>query len=297
MRKFPDLAALVLVLGLAVPGGAETLPSECQALEAALESITRYSLTASPAATDNGWCVLDGAVLLSERADSPNISVKRLRLRGTEAEGKMQSLAVDVGVLRVTPKLGDTTMDGWLRDLVKLQTADVRLSVAQSGDKLELREGLIVLSGGSELAFDADIAGAGFSVGSLLSATVTMLKLNWKNDGKLLRPLMETTGERLVDGAQGSEAISAIRTLLRQHTDNLPKELFEGEAFAEIRQLILALPQGRGRLMLEFRSETGTGGAQIAIAALSDDPTGPDTLQRLFGGAALSLDWQPGIAP
>jgi hypothetical protein len=57
------------------------------------------------------------------------------------------------------------------------------------------------------------------------------------------------------------------------------------------------MPQGRGRLRVEFRATEGIGAAQIGIAALSDDPLGPVALARLFQGARVTVDWQPGIAP
>jgi hypothetical protein len=61
-------------------------------------------------------------------------------------------------------------------------------------------------------------------------------------------------------------------------------------------QVIDALPQGRGRLILEVRSQSGIGAAELAVAAFADDPLGPGALGRLFTGAELAVGWQPGLA-
>ncbi|MGL4236278.1 hypothetical protein [Tabrizicola sp.] len=297
MRTRLSLAVLTLSLGLCLPVSAETVASDCADLLARLKSVAGYSLTAPTPTSEDGWCVLNGATLRSAAAGWPNISAKRLSLRGTEVDGELQSLSVDIGGLRVSPKIGDTSMDDRLRAMFRLQTADVTVSLERSAEfeGLGLRGGKVVLSGGSELEFVADLAGAEFSAGSLLSAAVTMLELTWKNDGRLLRPVMELVGERLVEGASGSTAVDAARRAFRDLVANLPPGSLVGETPDELKELVEALPQGRGVLQLTFRSEGGIGPARLGVAALSDKPLGPEALGRIFVDSNLSIDWQPGL--
>lgn len=287
-----------LACGLALPAAAETVPMDCARLVGMLEAATGYSIAAPPAGDGGGACVLDGARLKGE-AGKPDILVQRLRLGGAAADGVPVLLTIDLGGLKVTPALGARDVDERLRSLMRLQTLDLRLVGSRNAaeDRLELRDGWLALSGGSEATFSADIKGAELSLASVLTGALTFLAVEWKNDGRLLRPAMEAAGEGLIDSANAGSAVDATRSFLRQIADNLPDALFQGEARAEVEQLIAALPQGRGRLTLGFASEAGIGAAQIGIAALSDDPVGPDALARLLAGSALSVDWQPGISP
>jgi hypothetical protein len=290
---------LAFFLGLVLPAVADTEPSDCKMLIGMLKSVIGQDLTAPPAGDEDGWCVLDGAVLTGRAADQPDIAVKRLRLRGTEAEGVPVSLDVAANGLRVRPKIGDKTMDDRLRSLLRLQTADLRLSITRNDadDRLELRDGRLVLSGGTEVEFKADIAGAEFSASSVLLGRLTSLDLRWKNDGRLLRPAMEAAGEALVEGAKGSAAIDAAREALAALAGALPTGNLAGDAPDELEQLIAALPQGRGWLSVAFVSEGGIGAAQLGLAALSENPMSRDALAQLLAGSVIKVDWQPGLAP
>jgi hypothetical protein len=298
MRMRADLA-IAFVAALALPADAEPLTATCAELTSALQSVEGYSFRAPPAAPVDDWCVLDGAVLTATRVDRPTLSAEHLRLRGSTEDGALASLEIDIGGLRVSPKAGDRAMDDRLRAMFRLQTADMHLSVARNAgeDRLELRGGEIRLSGGTEVSFGADIQGAELSMASLLGGSLTALDLDWRNDGRLLRPAMEAAGERLVQGATGSGAVDAARRALTALADSLPGTLFAADARAEIEQLVAALPQGRGRLRLSLTSEDGIGAARVAVAALSRDPLGPDAMARIFDESHLQIDWQPGLAP
>jgi hypothetical protein len=299
MRIRLSLTVLATSCGLALSAGADTKPADCKTVAAMLEAAVGSSLTAPPAREEDGWCVLDGAALKGGGSDQPDISVKRLRVKGTEADGVPVTLDIDLAGLRVTPKIGDTTMDDRLRSLLRLQTADLTLSVSRNDaeDRLELRGGLLQLSGGTEVKFNGDIDGAQLSRGSVLLGALTALDLEWKNDGRLLRPAMEAAGEGLVEGATGSAAVDAARAALVALAAALPAASLTGESAEELEQLIAAMPQGRGRFSLGFASQYGIGATQLGIAALSDDPMGPETLARLLSGTAINVDWQPGLAP
>lgn len=291
-------AACAISLGLIFSTPAQAEPATCAALTAVLTSIGGYSLTAPPAGDSEGWCVLDGARLRPD-GDGPNISVETLRVKGEAVDGAPVSIEVDLTGLRISPSLSDRGMDDRLRALFRLQTADLRLSAQrkEAADMLELRDGKVMLSGGTEVTFSADLAGADLSAASLLTGALTQLDLTWKNDGRLLRPAMEAAGEGLVEGASGSAAVDAARGALDKLVDAMPAGVFVGDSQKELAALIPALPQGRGRLVLALTSEDGIGAARLAVAALSDDPLGTSAMARLFAGTQLTADWQPGLAP
>ncbi len=271
-------------------------PAACPQLLAALESATGTRITAPPSGPEDGWCVFDRAVLKADGA--PDLVAERLRLRGDLDEGALVSLAVRADGVRVSPGLGQRDLDPVLREALRLQTAEVALDATVGLEGIALRDGVVRLSGGSELAVAADIAGVGISAGSLMLGRLTWARLDWRNDGKLLRPMLQAWGEGMADGAQrGAAAIDASRAALRQLVGNLPEALVHEDGAAQLKRLIDALPQGRGRLVLELSRPGGIGAAELGVAALSGDPLGPEALARLFSGAALAVDWQPGLAP
>jgi hypothetical protein len=284
--------AVVLAL-LAGPVVAE--PAPCPDLKAALEAATESRMTAPVAGPVGDWCVFDGAVLQAEGA--PDVATARLRLRGQVTDGALTELALEASGVRVKPGFGARDMDPTLRETLRLQTADISFVAVAGPEGLALRDGELHLSGGTELKAEADVAGAGLSAGGLVAGRLTRLDLDWRNDGKLLRPGMQALGERLVDGARGDAGIDAARLALRHLAMNLPGSLFQEDGQDRLETVLDAMPQGRGRLRLEFRSDKGIGAAQVGMAALSGDPLGPEALARLFDGAQLLVDWTPGIAP
>lgn len=290
--RTPLRFALLLAL-VAGPAGAE--PAACPALQAAVEAATGTRMSAPVAAPDGDWCVFDGAFLQAEGA--PDITAARLRLRGEMTDGALTEVALEAGGVRVKPGFGARDMDPTLRDTLRLQMADLAFVASAGPDGLALRDATVRLSGGTEVKLEADVAGAGLSAGALVTGRLTRLDLDWRNDGKLLRPGMQAWGARLVDGATAEAGVGAARTALRQLAQNLPGTMFQGDGQDRLEAVIDALPQGRGRLRVEFRSTEGIGAAQVGIAALSDDPLGPGTLAKLFDGAQVVVDWQPGIAP
>lgn len=283
----------LLAAALAGPVAAE--PAGCPGLAAALEAVTGYRVTAPVAGPEGGWCVFDRAVLKAEGA--PDLAAERLRLRGEMAEGAVVELALEAGGVRIAPGLGQRDLDPVLRETFRLQTAEMAFVATVGPEGLALRDGRLKLSGGTELDIEADVAGAGLSAGSLLLGRLTHATVDWRNDGKLLLPALKSWGERLVDGALGGKGVDAARLALQHMVLNLPDSLFQEDGKDRLDKVLDALPQGRGRLWLEFRSTEGIGAAQVAIAALSGDPLGPEALARLFGGAHVSFDWQPGLAP
>jgi hypothetical protein len=288
-------ALLLILLAGPVAGPLAAEPADCRSLSLALRVLTGFAVTAPPAGAKDGWCVLDRGVLKTQGA--PDLAVDRLRLKGETAEGALVSLSLEAGGLRVAPGLPQSYLDPVLRETLRLQSAEVTATLRVGPEGLVLRYARLRLTGGTEIMVEADIAGAGLSAGSLLASRVTFARIDWRNDGKLLRPAMQAWGERLVDSATGEAGIGAARVALRQLAGNLPGSLFVGDGLDRLEAVLDALPQGRGRLRLEFRSPEGIGMAGVGIAALSDDPLGPEALARLFGGARVTVDWQPGIAP
>ena len=292
MRIFAS--ALCFALVAAMPAGAG--PDGCDALKAAIGGIEGFDLSVPPAGMSDGGCVLDGALLRGNRPGLPNLSADRMRLRG---EGTpLTRLEVDAAGLRLAPRPGDDALDAEWWSLFRLQRADLQLSVTQDAaagtvvlDGLSLR-----LSGGSELELSADLLAADLTMAALALGRVTRLQLDWRNDGRLLRPILERTG-RALSGATGEQAVEAARTALAGLVAALPDAALSSGSEAALERLVAALPQGRGSLRLVLSFPDGIGAAQLGLAALSDDPLGQDALARLFKGATITADWQPGIAP
>jgi hypothetical protein len=285
--------ALALVLGLVTPGLADDAP-ECSALAEAMRDVSGYELVAPPAAPDDVWCVFDGARLTAPQG--PELTAKRLRLFGRLADGSLEVLTVEAGGLQLLSKAGAAELPDWLRSATRLQTADLSLSLYRNAaeDVLEVRSAILTLSGGSRIGIDARVRGAELSAASILTGSLTELRLRWRNDGRILRPAMEAAGLALGEAAQGAAPVDAARALLLQIVANLPRENLFGDAGKEAVQFLRALPQGRGRLLLTLTSE-GIGAAELGLLALADDPTGPEALARLMAGSVLVVDWEPGL--
>jgi hypothetical protein len=288
-----------LVIGLGVPVGAEPVPADCASLIAPLHAIDGYTFSAPPAAPEGAWCVFDGASLRTMAADRPNFSADRLRLQGTTDGDELIALSLDMTGFKVLPKAGDRKMDHRLRSLFRLQSAKISGSAQENRQvgQLEVRGLEVMTQDGMELRLDADIQRAGLDLASLLAGSLVRLELDWRNDGRFLRPLMEMAGERIQPGAESTEAVDAARGALGDLAGALPPSIFAENAQDEIEQLVAALPHGRGRLTLSLLSHTGIGAGQVAVAALSGDPLSAQSLNRLLAGSMVSVDWQPGLAP
>ncbi|MES2539034.1 MAG: hypothetical protein V4583_00380, partial [Pseudomonadota bacterium] len=206
------------LLGL-LAGPVAAKPAGCPELAAALEGLTGYQVTAPPAGPEGGWCVFDRAVLKAE--GGPDLAAERLRLRGELAEGALVELAVEAGGVRLAPGLGQRDLDPVLRETLRFQTVEVSVMLRSGPEGLALRGGVVRLSGGTEVKVEADLAGAGLSSASLLLGRLIRARLDWRNDGKLLRPVMAAWGESLVDGALGGKAVDAARLALQHIVLNL----------------------------------------------------------------------------
>jgi hypothetical protein len=286
-------AGLILALALAQPVAAD--PAACPVLVAALEGATGLDLSAPPAPDVAGWCVLDSV----RSAGAVRVSAETLQVRGETAGDGLVVLELEGSGLKVAPALNNRAMPDWLRDLLRLQSADMRLSLRRDEalDVLLVDRARVILSGGGELALTGEVAGADLVAASLLTARVTRLQVRWKNDGRTLRPVMEALGAELQPGTQGTEAVLAARQALQGVAAALPADSLDDAAREALTEVIEALPQGRGTLDLELASEAGIGAAQLGLLALAEDPTGPKALQRLFIGSRLVIGWSPGIAP
>jgi hypothetical protein len=281
----------VLLALLTGPVAAEE--AGCDALRTTLNAVSGYEVMSAPSVMQEGWCVLDRAWLTASW--SPDLQAATVRLRGEVAAGGVTGLVLEATGLRVAPGLRQSDVDPILRETLRLQTADLSLDLHLGPEGLLVRDGRLRLSGRTELDFEASIAGAGLSAASLALGRLTLARLDWRNDGRLLRPALEAAGQRLDPEARGAGAIDVVRLALNDLAAKLPASLLAEGSQKELAQLIDALPQGRGNLALEFRSYGGLGAAQLGLAALADDPMGRQALARLFSGAQLSVDWEPGL--
>lgn len=293
-------SGLLLAL-LAGPVSGETLAGgtgpDCDRLVGTIETFTGLSLTAAPAAGVKGRCVLDGARLTGDGA--PQVSLERLRVAGSVADDALLSLEIDGAGLRMRPALNDRDMPGWLRDLLRLQSAEVHLLLRRDevADRLVLEGGRLGLSGGGELVLTGEVAGARLSAASILTGRVTALHLDWKNDGRTLRPVLEALGAEVDPQATGTQAVLAARGALLSVLDAVPESSLPDADREALAAFIAALPQGRGRLVLDLGSEAGIGAAELGLLALAKDPSGAEALARFLAGARISAQWVPGLSP
>jgi|GEM_PF-6259515 len=298
MTTGPGLVlAAMLLLGPAAL--AEPLPADCARLTAALQSFGGYRMTAAPQAAAGGWCVLDGADFAAAAGDLPDLSVDRLRLRGGVEGAALVRLEVDVAGLRLRPRAEARATDDRLRAVLGLQSADLRLTAVAdpAANAVAVRELRLVLSGGTELDLAAAIAGAGLDLASLAGGRLTALQLTWRQDGRLLRPVMERVGAAIAPAATGSLAVDAARGALRGVIAALPEAAFAAADRRALERWAAAVPQGRGQLALSLAMPEGIGAAQLVMLAMADDPAGPAALAALFAGATARVAWHPGLRP
>lgn len=286
-------AAIVLSsLLMAMPSFAEGTP-DCGAVTEALTRIEGYAVTVPPAWPDQGWCVLDGARFRSQAEGLPDLAVGRLRLQQSATE-----VDLDLQGLRAAPRASDRAVDDRLRSLMRLQSADLRLRAVHDPEAgvLNLSGLRLDLSSGARLELDAEIRGANLAPASLALGAVTRMTLVFRNDGKVLAPVMDLAGEDL-SGATGTAAVDAAREALAEVVRALPVAALDEASRKALGAAVGALPQGRGKLTLIFVSEDGIGAARLAVAALSEAPLSPKALQALLDGATITAAWQPGLSP
>lgn len=297
MRPFRALAFLGLTF--ASPSLAATEAADCAVLATLLENFAGYELTAAPAGDAGDWCVLDGAMLTSAAADKPDLRVDQLRLRGAVLDGVPMAVELDLTGLRLVTGLGGKAIDPTLQAMFRLQSADLQLSAAinPATETLEIRGLALQLSGGTEVALGADIKGAGLSPLGLAAGSLTALNLDWRNDGRLLGPVMESAGARLAPDLAGPAAVDAARSAVAAVIAALPEAAFGDDTKDNLARMLASLPQGRGRLRLSLTSAQGLGAARLIITGLADDPLAADSMAALFAGVTVTATWQAGLAP
>ena len=284
------IALTFLLAGSAVM--AEETP-DCRRITETLASIEGYQVTVPPAGPDAGWCVLDGARFRSKVPGWPDFKADRLRLRLSATD-----MELDLQGLRASADPSDREIDDRVRSLLRLRSADLRLSLVHDpeAEVLTLSGLRLEISGGTVLELDAEMRGADLSPGALASGAVTRAALVWRNDGRLPGPVMDLAGQGLA-GASGPAAIEAARAELARLVDALPGRALDDPSREALAAGIGALPQGRGKLTLTFVSQDGIGAARLAVATLSGDLLAPEGLAALLDGATVTATWQPGLAP
>lgn len=290
--RMTGLAILVVALGLA-PAHAE--PADCAALEALVESATGTAITAPPAGQDGDWCVLDHARLQASGTDQPDLKAETLRLMGVTEDGSLTRFALQVTGLRLGTGLGDNAGDAGLRQMLRLQSAELSLQLAlTAGDDPQVAVNLdLAFSGGTALRLDLGLAATGLSPLELLAARVRTLHLVWSPDPRLLRQMMERAGS---DATPAPEALGLVRDGVATGIAALPDSLLSGDARKALVDFAAALPEARGLLDLRFTSPEGIGLLDLALAGRSDPPFGPEALDHLFQGSTVTAGWSPGQA-
>ena len=291
------LAALVgLTFPLSLsPALADPGPADCTALAALVRDFTGYEVKAPVAGPADGWCVLDGARLVSSRADQPDLKVDTLRIRGEVDGDTVTAVEITATGLRLVQGLGAKQLDEHLQAMVRLQSGDLALRVAMNptAGRLEIRGFALVLSGGTEIALDADLAGATLTPLGVAAGRLTGLTLDWKADGRLMRGAMEAVGTGIDDRLAGTEAIKAARTGLQAVIEALP---IEDESRHALSAMAASLPEARGVLRLSFQSDEGIGAADLLVAGLGKSPL-RDRLASLFAASRLQAVWSQGLQP
>lgn len=285
-------AALALAMALTItPAAAQGTP-DCAPVVAAISSVEGYEAAIPPAAPDGDWCVLDGSRLRSTAEGRPDLALDVLRIRQTAT-----AFDIDLRGLRAAPRPSDRDMDDRLRSMLRLQSADLRLGAvhdpaSRSATLSALR---LELSGGTTLDLSADIQDADLSAAGLAAGRLTRATLVWRNDGRVLRPLMDMAGEGLA-GAPGGPAVDAARGALQEIVDLVPPSALDDASRKALSAAVRALPQGRGKLELSLVSEDGIGAARLGMVALAGDPMSPKAMAALFDGVTLAATWTPGLS-
>lgn len=291
------LAALVgLTLPLSLsPALAEPGPADCAALVGLVRDFTGYEVKAPPAGGVEGWCVLDGARLVSSRSDQPDLKVDTLWIRGKADGNTITALEISATGLRLVQGLGSKQLDERLQAMVRLQSGDLalRVEVNPTAGRLEIRGFALVLSGGTQIALEADLAGATLTPLGVAAGRLTGLTLDWKADGRLMRGAMEAVGTGIDDRLAGTEAIKAARTGLQAVIEALP---IEDESRHALSAMAASLPEARGVLRLSFQSDEGIGAADLLVAGLGKSPL-RDRLASLFATSRLQAVWSQGLQP
>lgn len=293
-------APLALLLAQTVSFAcAESLPADCDMLSAFVQDFTGYEIVAPPAAAVDGWCVLDSARLKALADDQPDLQAETLRLRGQSADGAPTSVEVQLSGLRLVQGLGSKQLDERLKAIFRLQSADLRLGMGLNAEdeRLELRDLVLSLSGGTVVRVDADIAGAAMTPLGLAAGRLTMLELEWQSDGRLLRGAMEAVGAGSDGIRTDAEAVRSARTGLQRLIDALPAKFLSDESRRALSGMVASLPEARGVLQLSFASEEGIGAADLLLAGMADEPLGEDSLGKLLATSGLEADWSPGLQP
>lgn len=299
MHHWPAAVFASLALAVAAPAHAETTPAECETLVALVRDFTGYAAKAPPAGAVGGWCVLDAARLVSDRADQPDLRADVLRLRGEAEAGAVIAVELQATGLRLVQGLGAKQLDERLQAMLRLQSGDLRLRVAANADsgRVEIRGFSLVLSGGTDLQLEADLAGAGLSPLGLAVGRLTALDLRWTADGRLMRHVLEAAGAGGDPDPAATEAIPRAREALQAVIAALPGTLVADADRRALAGLAASLPQARGVLVLSFSSDDGIGAADLLVAGLTEAPLGAASLAGLFAGSRLQADWSPGMAP
>lgn len=292
------LAGLAFPLTFAAPALAEPVPADCAALVALVQDFSGYAVQANPAGAVDGWCVLDGAQLIAARADQPDLKVDALRIKGTAEGANVSAVEMQAKGLRLVQGLGAKQLDERLQAMFRLQSAELQLRAGLNPEagRLEIRGFALVLSGGTEVTLDADLAGASLSPLGVAAGRLTGLELHWKADGRLMRGLMEAVGVGMDDGLTGAGAIKAARAGLTGVIDALPGSLVSDDSRNELSGMAESLPEARGILRLSFQSDEGIGAADLLVAGLGTSLL-DKTLASLFAGSSLQVDWDTGLQP
>lgn len=290
---------LAVLVGLTLsPALAEPVPADCAALAALLQDFTGYEVKAPVSAPADGWCVLDGARLVSGRQDQPDLKVDTLRIRGQADGATITGVEVSATGLRLVQGLGAKHLDERLQAMFRLQSGDLalRAEVNPTAGRMEIGGFALVLTGGTEVTLKADLAGATLTPIGIAAGRLTGLELEWKADGRLMRGAMEAVGTGIDDRLAGTEAIKAARAGLQAVIDALPVSLIGEESRDELSGMSASLPEGRGVLQLSFQSDQGIGAADLLVAGLGKAPL-HETLASLFAGSSLQADWGTGLHP
>jgi hypothetical protein len=306
------LTALAVMSSMAGNAAAEDMtPASCAALWSGVPALVGgYELNQSVMVEQAGWCFVQGVALLGQKVNQPNISMATLRVRGdglaqtVAPDGGFRELEVDATGLRVAPKISDRGISDKLRTYLRVQVADVSFVIrwnAQTG-AVQLRQFQLALADGTKVTLGADIEGA--QLGSLqaaqlslLVARLTAMDLAMVTKGQGMRPLVEAVAQEMVpkDTVPG-RAIEAARRVVLSGVDVLPDAAFDGPSKSALRDWVEALPQPAGKLVIALRAEVGIGAVQVALAAMTDNPTSAAALEAVFSGATVRVDWQPGAA-
>lgn len=292
--------------------GAAAAQEPCAGLWALVEGWGQAGLGAPATAqavgpAEDGWCEAAGVrVALGGGSMVPTILADRLRWRGEELEAVLAGTGLPVAIeleaegLRQVTVTGEPVLDWAFEAQARPQGSAARLAARwdREARAVEVTALSLDLPGDNGLEATArlegvDLSTPGAAVTSLGSLSLARLDASVESNGLfeayLLVPLASAV---LVDAPSPEAGWAAWRRSALDAVAVMPDALAPAVTRAELKALLLELPNPAGRLDVAVDAQQGRG-LGVARFALMGVPDTPAALWAALDGLRLTVDWIP----